>query len=75
MLKEIGKAITTVPKGFQINKKLLRVIDARKKAIESGEGIDWSTAEHLAFGSLLLEGHPVRSVSYTHLTLPTTPYV
>ena len=60
ILKEIGKAITTVPKGFQINKKLSRVIDARKKAIESGEGIDWSTAEHLAFGSLLLEGHPVR---------------
>ena len=60
ILKEIGKAITTVPEGFQINKKLSRVIDARKKAIESGEGIDWSTAEHLAFGSLLLEGHPVR---------------
>jgi 2-oxoglutarate dehydrogenase E1 component len=59
-LKEIGKAITTVPEGFQINKKLSRIIDARKKAIESGEGIDWSTAEHLAFGSLLLEGHPVR---------------
>ena len=31
-----------------------------KKAIDTGEGIDWSTAEHLAFGSLLLEGHPVR---------------
>ena len=59
-LKEIGKAITTVPEGFQINKKLSRIIDARQKAIESGEGIDWSTAEHLAFGSLLLEGHPVR---------------
>ena len=60
MLKEVGKAITAVPEGFQINKKLSRVVDARKKAIESGEGIDWSTAEHLAFGSLLLEGHPVR---------------
>lgn len=59
-LKEIGKAITTVPEGFQINKKLARIIDARNKAIENGEGIDWSTAEHLAFGSLLLEGHPVR---------------
>ena len=31
MLKEVGKAITTVPEGFQINKKLSRVIDARKK--------------------------------------------
>ena len=60
MLKEIGKAIATVPEGFQLNKKLSRVIDTRKKAIESGVGIDWSTAEHLAFGSLLVEGHPVR---------------
>ena len=60
MLKEVGKAITTIPEGFQINKKLSRVVDTRKNAIESGEGIDWSTAEHLAFGSLLLEGHPVR---------------
>ena len=31
-----------------------------RKAIETGQGIDWSTAEALAFGSLLLEGHPVR---------------
>ena len=31
-----------------------------RKAIETGEGIDWATAEALAFGSLLLEGHPVR---------------
>ena len=31
MLKEVGKAITTVPEGFQINKKLSRVVDARKK--------------------------------------------
>ena len=59
-LKLIGKAITTIPDGFQVNKKLLRIVEGRKKAIETGEGIDWSTAEHLAFGSLLLEGHPVR---------------
>ena len=59
-LKLIGKAITTIPKNFELNKKLLRIIEGRKKAIEAGEGIDWSTAEHLAFGSLLLEGYPVR---------------
>jgi 2-oxoglutarate dehydrogenase E1 component len=41
-------------------KKLIRIVEGRKKAIETGQGIDWSTAEHLAFGSLLLEGHPVR---------------
>src|SRR5260370_8359222 len=35
-------------------------LDARRKAIESGEGIDWATAEALAFCSLLMEGHRVR---------------
>ena len=59
-LKLIGKAITTTPEKFELNKKLFRIVEARKKAIEAGEGIDWSTAEHLAFGSLLLEGYPVR---------------
>ena len=59
-LKLIGKAITTIPEKFELNKKLLRIVEGRKKAIEAGEGIDWSTAEHLAFGSLLLEGYPVR---------------
>ncbi|MDB2387689.1 2-oxoglutarate dehydrogenase E1 component [Alphaproteobacteria bacterium] len=59
-LKLIGKAITTIPQKFKLNKKLFRIVEARKKAIEAGEGIDWSTAEHLAFGSLLLEGYPVR---------------
>jgi 2-oxoglutarate dehydrogenase E1 component len=32
----------------------------KRKMIESGEGIDWATAEALAFGSLLIEGTPVR---------------
>ena len=59
-LKLIGNAITTIPENIQVNKKLARIVQARKKAIDTGEGIDWSTAEHLAFGSLLLEGHPVR---------------
>ena len=59
-LELIGKAITTIPENLQVNKKLSRIIEARKKTIMSGEGIDWSTAEHLAFGSLLIEGYPVR---------------
>ena len=59
-LREIGKVITTVPEGLNIHSKLKRVIDARAKAIETGENIDWATAEHLAFGGVLLEGNPVR---------------
>ena len=56
----VTKAMTTVPEGLNIHSKLQRVIDGRKKALEAGENIDWATAEHLAFGTLLLDGHPVR---------------
>jgi 2-oxoglutarate dehydrogenase E1 component len=59
-LKEIGAKITTVPAGFQVHRTLQRFLDNRRKAIDSGSGIDWATAEALAFCSLLVEGHPVR---------------
>ena len=59
-LREIGKKITTVPQGFHVHKTIQRFLDHRAKAIETGEGIDWATAEALAFCSLLKEGHPVR---------------
>ena len=60
VLRGIGKKITTVPEGFKVHRTIQRFLDHRAKAIESGEGIDWATAEALAFGSLLKEGHPVR---------------
>ena len=59
-LREIGEKITSVPKDFAIHKTVQRFLDTRAKAIKSGEGIDWSTAEALAFCSLLREGHRVR---------------
>ncbi len=59
-LKEIGRKITAVPQNFHVHKTIQRFLDNRRKAIDSGEGIDWATAEALAFSSLLLEGHPVR---------------
>ena len=59
-LRHIGKVMTTVPDGIAVHNKLKRVIDARRKAIETGENIDWATAEHLAFGALLMEGNVVR---------------
>ncbi|MEJ2027691.1 MAG: 2-oxoglutarate dehydrogenase E1 component, partial [Limibacillus sp.] len=60
LLQKVGKALTTVPDDFNANRKILRQLEAKKKAIESGEGIDWATAEALAFGTLLAEGTPVR---------------
>jgi 2-oxoglutarate dehydrogenase E1 component len=59
-LKEIGKKLTEVPKDFEAHKTISRFLDARRKMIDSGEGIDWSTAEALAFGSILLDGNPIR---------------
>ena len=59
-LQDMGKKLTAVPEGFHVHRTIQRFLDARAKAIETGQGIDWSTAEALSFGSLLLEGHPVR---------------
>ena len=59
-LKEIGEKITTLPPGFHLHRTLNRFLDNRRKAIETGAGIDWSTGEALAFCSLLLDGHRVR---------------
>jgi 2-oxoglutarate dehydrogenase E1 component len=59
-LKQIGEKITAQPQGFHLHRTLNRFLDSRKKAIETGAGIDWSTGEALAFCSLLQEGHPVR---------------
>lgn len=59
-LKEIGAAICTVPEGFHLHRQLTRIINDRRKCIESGKGIDWSTAEALAIGTLLAEGSSVR---------------
>src|SRR5215212_4491572 len=59
-LKEIGQRLTEVPAGFRVHRTIQRFLDNRKRMFETGEGIDWATAEALAFGSLLLESHPVR---------------
>ncbi|KAI5114688.1 hypothetical protein M0805_005011, partial [Coniferiporia weirii] len=59
-LKEVGTASVQVPEGFEIHPRLRRHINARVKSIELGIGIDWATAEAMAFGSLMLDGYNVR---------------
>lgn len=59
-LRDIGRKITTVPEGFNIHRTLKRIIKARAEKVESGKDVDWGLAEHLAFATLVLEGHPVR---------------
>ncbi len=61
MLHAIGGALTRVPNHFNLNPTLAkRFIPRRIEAIENGGPIDWAFAESMAFGSLLLEGTPVR---------------
>jgi 2-oxoglutarate dehydrogenase E1 component len=59
-LHDLGMRFTAIPQGFDVHKTVARVIEARRAAIDSGENIDWATAEHLAFASLLDQGVPVR---------------
>jgi 2-oxoglutarate dehydrogenase E1 component len=59
-LRELGLKMTSLPETLNAHPRLRRVIGARRKAIEEGQGIDWATAEHLALASLLVEGSPVR---------------
>jgi len=59
-LDRVAKQITTVPDGLVIHKTLARILDAKRGMFESGQGFDWATAEALAFGTLLLDGYPVR---------------
>jgi multifunctional 2-oxoglutarate metabolism enzyme len=58
-VKRIGDAFTSIPDGFQVHPKLVTLLQ-RRTAMASEGGIDWAMAELLAFGSLLLEGRPVR---------------
>jgi 2-oxoglutarate dehydrogenase E1 component len=59
-LIEIGKKISNIPTNFEVHKTLKKIFDFRAQSIKSGKAIDWSTAETLAFGTLLTEGFSVR---------------
>ncbi len=59
-LRDVGTALTSVPADFAIHKTLARIVEAKAETLRLGEGIDWATAEALAFGSLLKDGFGVR---------------
>jgi 2-oxoglutarate dehydrogenase E1 component len=57
---EIGKKLTTIPNTFAAHKTIKKIFDNKLKMFTDNAPIDWSTAEILAFGSLLDEGFSVR---------------
>lgn len=59
VLERIGRAHTRPPEGFTVHPKLAQLLAKREQMSTEG-GIDWGYAEILAFGSLLIEGTPVR---------------
>ncbi len=61
MLQKIGHVLTDIPAGFNLHSTLeKRFIPRRVEALANNGPIDWAFAESLAFGSLLMEGTPVR---------------
>ena len=61
MLKEIVEGLCRVPSDFHLLPKVRRMlIDRRLEILRDGGPYDWAFSEALAFGSLLLEGTPVR---------------
>jgi 2-oxoglutarate dehydrogenase E1 component len=60
MLNKIIDGLTSVPDDFNGHPKLAKFLEARKKLITGSVQADWALAESIAFGSLLLEGTPVR---------------
>ncbi len=61
-LKNISDKINSILDDKNVHKTILKIFNNRKKVVDQGYGIDWATAEALAFGSLLKEGYPVRLV-------------
>ena len=60
-LDQIVRTLTTVPEGFRVLPKIKRILLERRLQIwKAGGPYNWSFAEALAFGSLLIEGTPVR---------------
>ena len=61
-LRNISDKINIIPDEINVHKTINKIFQNRKKTIDQGSNIDWSSAEALAFGSLLEEGFPVRFV-------------
>ena len=53
-------SLSSAPEGFSVHRNLKRILASRKKTVDEGKNIDWSTAEALAFGTLAGDGRHVR---------------
>jgi len=59
-LHTLAEKLARIPEGFNAHRKIAKLLEKRKESVLGDSGIDWGTAEHLAFASLLTEKTPVR---------------
>src|SRR6185295_6571119 len=60
LIERVTEGITSFPEDFHLHPKLRGFVDKRRQALKDGGPVDWAFAEALSFGSLVLEGTPVR---------------
>lgn len=59
-IKALGEKIAVLPDDWTFHPTVKRIFETRRKSFVEGKGIDWGTAEALAFASLIQEGFHVR---------------
>lgn len=60
LIEQCVHGLTNVPAHFKTNPKIKRLLENRAQALKDGGPVDWGLGESLAFGTLLLEGIPIR---------------
>lgn len=60
LIDQVFAGLTRIPEDFKIHPKIKRFVDARAEAHKNGGPFDWGMGEALAFGTLMLEGTPIR---------------
>jgi 2-oxoglutarate dehydrogenase E1 component len=60
ILNTVGKQLTTVPEGFTIHPKLVKLVETRKQMAEGKIPLDWGMAELMAYGATIMEGNSTR---------------
>jgi 2-oxoglutarate dehydrogenase E1 component len=60
-LKELNEALLQFPDDFDLNPKLKKSVERRRKLLDKASSkVDWASAEELAFATILQDGIPVR---------------
>eukprot|EP01015_Nassula_variabilis_P005669 TRINITY_DN1420_c0_g1_i8.p1 TRINITY_DN1420_c0_g1~~TRINITY_DN1420_c0_g1_i8.p1 ORF type:complete len:929 (-),score=201.79 TRINITY_DN1420_c0_g1_i8:61-2847(-) len=60
LLRQIGEKITSIPEDITPHKQIEKIFQLRKQSISEGVGIDFGTAESLAWATLLIDGYKIR---------------